>query len=477
MIEKIKAYVKKYHMLTDGDTVVAGVSGGADSVCLLFVLKELQKEIDFTLFVVHVNHKIRREAGEDACFVEELCRQLDLPFFLVEENVEDLAKAQGISTEEAGREVRYRAFEEALKENAPEAVLTGHGKIAVAHNSNDRAETMLFNLFRGTGIAGLCGIRPKRDNVIRPILCLSREEIETFLEERNLSYCIDKTNNEDTYTRNKIRHHILPFARQQVSEGVLENMTRTGDLMQETEDFINTEVEKAYGKCVQKKDAEVCVNVEGLLCNHSLIRKHLILRSIEDLVSTKKDISAIHVRDVLGLFEQTGNRQISLPYGILVRREYENVVFEKRDSLPCGEPTISAGLDLPLDRNCIVSVPGLGELEISAFSYEKNMDIPQNQYTKWFDYDKIDKPLKIRNRKPGDFLTINKALSKKSIQDYMVDEKIPKAQRDKLWLVTEQEHVLWVVGYRISEKYKVNENTKTVLQIQLRGGHGDGRTY
>ncbi len=471
MIEKIKAYVRKHHMLSDGDTVVAGVSGGADSVCLLFVLKELQREVDFTLFVVHINHKIRPEAGEDACFVEELCRQLNVPYFLVEENVEALAREKGISTEEAGREVRYKAFEKILRENAPEAVLAGRGKIAVAHNSNDRAETMLFNLFRGTGIAGLCGIRPKRDNVIRPILCLGREEIETFLEERKISYCIDKTNNEDTYTRNKIRHHIIPFAKEAVSEGVLENMNRTGDLMQETEEFVNLEVEKAYLRCAKSGEAKVYVSVEQLLENHSLIRKHVIFRAIEDLVSTKKDINAIHIRDVLSLFEQTGNRQISLPYGIFVRREYENVVFETPASFVCEQNVFGNSFELPWDRDSVVSVPGLGELVISIFSYEKNMDIPRNQYTKWFDYDKIEKPLKIRNRKTGDFLTINKTLSKKSIQDYMVDEKIPKAQRDKLWLVAEQEHVLWVLGYRISEKYKVNENTKTVLQIQLRGGH------
>ena len=471
MIEKVKAYVKKHHMLSDGDVVVAGVSGGADSVCLLFVLKELQQEIDFNIRVVHVNHKIREEAGEDACFVEELCRQLQVPFFGVEENVEELARAKGISTEEAGREVRYKAFEEILRQQDAEAFAKGKAKIAVAHNSNDRAETMLFNLFRGTGIAGLGGIRPVRDNVIRPVLCLTREEIECFLKERGISYCIDKTNNEDTYTRNKIRHHILPIATGQVSEGALENMNRTADLMLETQDFINSVVGEAFKKCVLVEEKQIRINTTNFMENHSLIRKQLILKVIEIVIFTKKDISSVHVTDVLRLFEQSGNRQISLPYGILVRREYGEVIFEKRAESSREKWTERDSFDTPSDLNGTIYIAGLGELEFSTFSYEKNKDIPQNECTKWFDCDKIDKPLKIRNRKTGDYLTINKNLSKKTLQDYMVNEKIPKEKRDGLWLIAEESHVLWILGYRISEKYKVSENTKTVLQIQLRGGH------
>lgn len=467
MIHKIKAYVKKYHMLSSGDVVVAGVSGGADSVCLLFVLKELQLETDFKLMVVHVNHKIRREAGEDAAYVEKLCRRLQVPFFLIEEKVEELAKEQGLSTEEAGREVRYKAFRKILEEQAPQAVLNKTGKIAVAHNSNDRAETMLFNLFRGSGIAGLGSIRPVRDNIIRPLLCVSREEIEAFLKGREISFCIDKTNNEDTYTRNKIRHNILPYAKQ-MSGGVLEHMNSTADLMLETEDFVNQAVNEAYEMCVKSEDGYLGVSVAKMLKLHSLIQKQLILRVVETLISTKKDIGAVHVKDVLSLFEQEGNRQISLPYGICVRREYEKVIFGNAadENLPEAEEFVVDG-----SFEGTIHIPGLGELEISTFLYEKNMEIPQNQYTKWFDCDKIDRPLKVRNRRTGDFLTINKSLSKKSLQDYMVDEKIPKGQRDKIWLLAEESHVLWVLGYRISEKYKISENTKKILQIQLRGGH------
>lgn len=475
MIERVKNYIKKYHMLSDGDTVTAGISGGADSVCLLFVLKELQQEMNLTILAVHVNHKIRPEAGEDAAYVERLCSRLDVPFFLIEENVEELAKEQGISTEEAGREVRYQAFCRVLEEQASRALAAGKGKIAVAHNRNDRAETMLFHLFRGTGISGLGSIRPVRENIIRPLLCVSREEIERYLNERGISYCIDKTNNEDTYTRNKIRHHILPYAQQQISGNVLEHMSNTADLMLETEDFIRQAVANALEACAKNENGQIRIGVPELRKQHTLIQKQLILAVIAQLSSTKKDISAVHVRDVLRLFEEAGNRQVMLPYGILARREYEEVVF----ACPVREEekNVLCELEINPQRGGTILVPRLGELDFYTFSYEKNMDIPQNQYTKWFDCDKIDEPLKIRTRRTGDYLTINKRLSTKSIQDYMVDEKIPKEQRGQVWLVAEGSHVLWVLGHRISEKYKVSENTKTILQIQLRGGHGDGRAY
>ena len=210
MIEKVRKYIKQYDMLMPGDTVVAGVSGGADSLCLLFMLKEFAKEMPLQLAVVHVNHGIREEATEDAAYVKQICEELDVPFFLKEADVEGIAKSQGISTEEAGRNVRYEAFSEVLGEHFTA------GKIAVAHNANDRAETMLFHLFRGTGLTGLSGIKPVRGQIIRPLLCLSREEIEQYLVKKEIAFCIDRTNNEDTYTRNKIRHHILPFAEENI---------------------------------------------------------------------------------------------------------------------------------------------------------------------------------------------------------------------------------------------------------------------
>ena len=490
MFQKVSAYVEKNHMLSAGDTVVAGVSGGADSVCLLLVLSALQKEIPFALKVVHVNHRIRPEAAKDAAFVEELCKKLDVPFYLVERDVETVAKELGISTEEAGRKVRYEAFADAAgmleKPESAEAKVK-QAKIAVAHNLNDRAETMLFNLFRGSGLTGLCSIRPVRGGeipVIRPLLCVTRKEIEDFLKGKGMGWCEDATNAQDTYTRNRIRQHVLPYAEENVAAGAVANMGRAADILAETEDFVKSQTREAYTECVERKvgQAEIILWANKVAGLHILLQKQLIMQCLEELTPAKKDITHVHVEDILSLFTKSANREIALPYGIKARREYERVILEK--GKPAGSLLIhedvgeNSFFPVEIDLQEIVNTAGetairLSDAEsmtFSVFNYEQSLNIPQNQYTKWFDYDKIEKSLTIRTRAAGDYLTINAALSKKTIQDYMVEEKIPKAKRDEILLLAEDKHILWVVGHRISSKYKIDETTKRILQVQIGGG-------
>ncbi|MBQ2576517.1 MAG: tRNA lysidine(34) synthetase TilS, partial [Lachnospiraceae bacterium] len=210
--KKVFSYIEEHHMLETGDLVVAGVSGGADSVCLLFVLLSYAKIHPIKIAVVHMDHKIRPESGEDADFVRRLCEENNLPFYLYEKQINDMAVEMKCSTEEAGRMARYQAFSEVadkLSKEMTDSEKKAKVKIAIAHNKNDTCETMLFHLFRGSGLKGLCGILPVRDKLIRPLLCLQRSEIETYLAEMGVSYCTDATNAEDDYTRNRIRHNIL----------------------------------------------------------------------------------------------------------------------------------------------------------------------------------------------------------------------------------------------------------------------------
>ena len=525
-LDKVSTYVEKYHMLSAGDTVAAGVSGGADSVCLLFVLSALQKKIPFRLMVVHVNHKIRNEAGEDAAYVQKLCEGMQVPFYLYEKDVKRIARREGISTEEAGRNIRYEAFREVLTKCAsaeykateeeikeagktPEAAGTemrtapeaetlsrnagGHLKIAVAHHKNDRAETVLFHLFRGTGPVGLEGIRPTREDrdgieVIRPLLDVSRTEIEAYLKELQIGWCEDATNGEDDYCRNRIRHNILPYAEEQIAPGAVGNICRTADLLQEMNDFAGQETKKAWLDCAQESgvagEKHICFDCEKFSRYHSFLQKNMLLYALEQLTPHRKDMGAVHVDYLLSLFQRPGNREIFLPYGLIAGREYGSVVI--RDGKNTGiqmsagmQPGTSVSVDLPK--------PGEGEREVflpdgnsvifSIINCEKSINIPQNRYTKWFDYDKIEKSLVLRTRQKGDFLTIDDRFSRKSIQDYMVNEKIPCAIREEMLLLCEGNHVLWVPGYRISSFYKINENTKYILQVQLRGGQIDVGTY
>ena len=231
-LEKIENYIRQYHMIEKGDRIVIGVSGGADSVCLLMALCSLQEKLGFQVLVCHVNHELRgEEAAQDEAYVEMLCHKMQVPFFAFHENVELIAKKRKESLEEAGRYVRRQAFEQLCREQ-------GGTKIATAHHSNDNAETMLLNMARGTGLRGLCGIRPVYGKWIRPLLELSREEIEQWLKDCGISYCIDETNQEDEYTRNRIRHHIIPVLEEQVNTRAVEHFVKLSEQAEEIYEYL-----------------------------------------------------------------------------------------------------------------------------------------------------------------------------------------------------------------------------------------------
>jgi tRNA(Ile)-lysidine synthase len=489
---KVKAYIEKYQMLVPGDTVVLGVSGGADSVCLLLMLCELAKEMPLKLIVAHVNHGIREEGKKDAAYVERLCEERRLPFFLIEEDVQALAKEEKLSEEEAGRIVRYRAFAHILEQNSKDEKVndkitdgkvaygkiaggeTAYGKIAVAHNAGDRVETMLFHLFRGTGLSGASGIKPVRGNIIRPLLCLERGEIEEYLNGNQVSFCIDHTNLEDTYTRNRIRNHILPLAEKEICRGAVTHMWEAADMLLEAEEYIKKQSQKVYNECRIEQDEtcgaqplRVVLRADMLASQEPFMQKQVLLKALEELTESRKDITSVHVEEIRKLLSKQGSKQVSLPYGLTAAKEYDRLIlfdgdFEKslfKERKGIGSLSVS----IP---GC-VSVPGLGMAEFSVFSHEKTQIIPEKSYTKWFDYDRITRSLLFRTRETGDYLTINEDLSKKTLKDYMIGEKIPKNKRGELYVLADGNHILWVPGHRISQYYKVTEYTKRILQVEI----------
>ncbi len=486
IIRKVRGYVEKYRMVLPGDTVVAGVSGGADSVCLLLLLKELAEEMRLRLVGVHVNHGIRgAEAERDAAFVKELCARFEVPYVLVEKDVKAYAKRARLSEEEAGREVRYRAFERVLEEHM--GGMEGKGKIAVAHNANDQAETVLFHLLRGAGLAGLSGIRPVRGRVIRPVLCLKREEIEAYLREREVSFCIDRTNMEDTYTRNRIRNHIFPYVEKEVCHGAVGHICEAAELVAEAEEYIRRQAQEAYLRCLMdgKKEGVVEFDVGGLLAEAPFLRRQALLLGLGQVTDGRKDISACHMKEMEALLGKEGSKQLSLPYGVVVRKEplkglqRLTIRKEEKERLEERKPD-PIGILIPGEAE----VPGVGKVAFTLLESDRmpagsglegffsgnSQFIPQKSYTKWFDYDRITKSLVFRIREKGDYFTVHGNRSRKKLKDYMIDEKIPREQRDKIYILAEGNHVLWVPGYRISEYYKVTRETKHILQVQLGGG-------
>ncbi len=491
--EKVSAYISGHHMLCPGDRVAVGVSGGADSVCLLFLLLSLRRKMDLSLAAVHVNHCLRKEAGEDARYVEKLCAEQGVAFFLVERDVEKEAKALKCSVEEAGRKVRYEAFGQAAESFRAD-------KIAVAHNSNDRSETMLFHLFRGSGIRGLGSIRPVRGNIIRPLLCLERREIEAYLADRGIDYCRDASNDKDCYTRNRIRRNVLPYVEKEIAPGCIPRMAQTAELLSEAEDYLEEQTLAAAEGCAACSGRGVAdlryeVSVEGLLQCHPFMQKRVLFHLVKSLSPRAKDISRVHIESLCGLFAgEGGSRMACLPFGIVGRREYGRVILEREEAaaqgfagMPAGQManpiTTGSRTSIPINGMPINGMPINGQGErilvwgnfraeyaVLDNSAEKNQEIPQNEYTKWFDCDKIIKSPEIRSRRTGDYLTLadhEGKLIHQSLKDFLINRKVPAGERDGIPLLADGSHILWVVGYRISEHYKVSAHTKHILQVRV----------
>lgn len=438
-------------MFEAGDTIVVGVSGGADSVCLLFLLDVIRSRYDLSLRAVHVHHGLRKAADDDVSYTEELCRYLDIPCRVVRVNAAEEAKRTGCGIEEAGRALRYRAFEE-------EADSCG-GKIAVAHHMEDQAETVLFHLCRGTGMNGLKGMLPVSGRIIRPILPLSRPEIEEILTDAGISWREDESNDEDMYARNRIRHRILPLMEKEINSASAVHLYQLSVDAAMTEDYMAGQTAEAAGRCVTK-DGDILT--DRLLSEHPAIQRRILLDVLSAHAGRRKDISRVHAEALLELCGGEGSGECSLPYGITAVRIYNRITFRKNTGK--------------------IPDTGIGTLPMHAQDYEIRV-LPVQEtapceasepYTKYFDYDKITEYPVLRTRQKGDRITIHFGGHTKSLSREMIDLKIPKELRDRIILPAFGNEILWIPGMRTNAAYPVTESTKTVLAIRYLGNTPDG---
>lgn len=463
MVNKILQFIEDKKMLLPNDRVIVGVSGGADSVCLLNILNQIKNVIPIQIYVVHIEHGIRGEESlKDAKFVRELAKSYQVDFKMYAYDVLTEAKNRGLGTEEMARILRYEAFEQARNE-------FHCNKIAVAHNKNDNVETLLLHLFRGSGLKGLSGIMPVRDQVIRPLLCVERSEIEEYLNKHHIEYRTDQTNFEDDYTRNKIRLNVVPYVQENINKQMISHVDMASKMIYEAWEYLEEETYKVYNECVEKKEQEAHIKISKLNYVSDILKKNIIRKCIGNVSKSLKDISNVHVESVLALRGQQVGKVIHLPYGLLAKRNYEEIVITKVKDAGCGKK-----------ESISIQVPGTYlfkglQFEFSLEEKEKNQIIPEKIYTKWFDYDKIGNDLQLRTRETGDYLVVNSCRGTKKLKSYFIDEKIEREKRDDIPILCDKNHALWVVGYRISEAYKVSENTKKILKVQVNGGKDNGR--
>ena len=450
MIKKVKDCIKENKLICLKDHIVVGVSGGADSMCLLHILKSIQEEYDLDLTVAHINYGMRKEAKEDATFVEEMCEKWEIPYKEHSCNIVEIAKCTKRSEEEVGRNERYEFFEKVRKDN-------GDNKIAVAHTMNDQAETMLMRLIRGSGITGLGAMVAKRDIIIRPLLTVSREDVEAYCNQHHIEFKEDKTNKTDLYTRNRLRRHVLPMLKKDFNPKAVEAIAQAASQLQEVEQYLIQETQMAYQKVVSQDLKDYLIQIEPFLSYHPTIQGRVIRMVIEVYIGSLKNINYININDVLGLFHKQSGKMIHIGHQAVVMREHGYIRITKEKNKP------KFSFNLAMGSNEVVQCNK--KVELSPCDDSKSKQRHENAYTKNIDYDKISGNLQIRNRQPGDRILL-KGGSKK-LKDFFIDEKIPRTCRDDVLLIADNKNIIWVVGYRLSEAYYVTDKTKKVLEIQI----------
>ncbi|GCD09195.1 tRNA(Ile)-lysidine synthase [Clostridium tagluense] len=457
MWHKVMNFIKENSMFDKGDKVIVAVSGGPDSTCLLYILNELKEELGIKLFGAHINHCLRGlEADRDEEYAKKTCESLNIDFYSKKVDVHRISEEKSISCEMAGREVRYEFFSELM-------IKLTASKIALAHNANDQAETILMRIMRGTGIEGMVGIKPVRDKIyVRPILHLSRSEIEKYCDDNNIQPRIDKSNAEKIYARNKVRLDLIPYIEENFNKDVINTINRLSDILKKDNDYLENISEKEYKKHCVIGDQMVIINKNAFL-KHEAILSRIIRQSLLAVNHNLYNFEKIHIWNIIELQKHDTGKSIMLPQDIIVENCYGDVhihIHKKVTEVNNKEYCLKVN-----EKNFIQSLNRV--IEIDVISKLQFIEGKENDYIMYFDYDKIVEPITLRYRKQGDKFVPLGMKGNKKLKDLFMDLKIHKDKRNEIPLICFGPDIAWVVGYRISEKFKVSKNTKNILQIRI----------
>lgn len=454
MYSKVLKTIEKYEMLKKGDRVVVGLSGGADSSSLVHILAGLRAEYDLDITAVHINHGIRGdEADRDEMFANNLCDKLGIKFIAYHCDVPKEAKIRSMGEEEAGRFIRYEKFRETADN-------IGGAKIAVAHNENDMAETLLMHLCRGTGLKGLAGIKPVNGNIIRPILYCSRSEIEQYCRDNDIDFCTDSTNLKIDYTRNKVRQILLPWLEKEINSSAGTNIAKAAELLREEENYIEDLAEKLYSKVIiSSYEKKLTVNADILMQENAVMRRRVLRLALRTFRKDLKDYSRINVENADDILMGETGRRISLPGNLIVEKSYGdlNIILKTAEKANTFEYAIPIG-----ER---VYVQEANKFIYLSLSEKENLNARfSNICTKTADYDKINGEIKFRTRCAGDSIGIRNG--RKKLKDLFIDEKVPVQKRDTIPILACGNKVI-LISDRLGEDFYIKPETKKVLYIYI----------
>lgn len=455
IFEKVLSTIKKYNLIEDGDRIVLGISGGPDSVTLLHILNRLKEKMDIKIYAAHLNHQIRGlKAEEDAFYVAEICESMGIMCFLKSIDVPKYCKENGFSIEEGARYLRYEMFEE-IK------IKTKSNKIALGHNMNDQAETMLMRIIRGTGLKGLKGIDYIReDGVIRPLLDIDRKDIEAYCDNNNLNPRTDESNLETIYTRNKIRLDLIPYIDENFDCNIKEALVRMSSSLKFDNDFIEKEAERFFYEVSKISKDRVDIDIQLYKSLHNAIKLRILKMGINKILGDTKQIELKHINDIIELeAENKIDKKINLPRGIIVYRNKDFITITNKEIVI---EEVEFLYNIPNEAFVKIKEIGL-VVQTQKVSINKFKNMKKDSNSRGFDLDKIKGSLVITSRKQGDKIKLSNGTKK--IKDLFIDLKIPKEERSKIPILKDDNGILLVGDYRVSEDYKIDLNTKEVLKV------------
>ncbi len=484
MLENVWSFICRHQLFVSGDLVVVGVSGGADSMALLHVLNSFRNRLNLRLYVAHLNHGIRgEEAIEDAAFVKAAAGYLGIPCFLGEADVPEIAGKQKLSIEDAARKARYEFLFQVIRK-------VGGDKIAVAHNANDQAETLLLHLINGTGPEGLVGMRPASGLVVRPFLEVKRGEIEAYCISRKIPFRTDSSNAEMTFIRNRIRHQVMPVLAE-YNPNIVEALLRTAEIIRGENDYIEEEtfsvavealsvVGQTVGQTVGQSAGQTAgqtISLEGkVFARLNLALQRRLLRLLyRKLAGASASLEFSHVERIREfiLLGQTG-KLLDLPGQVWVEKTYSGADFyvsapgelEKEHDAHWGEITLEVPgitcLDV-VNARIQAAIYVLGEVKAKVYSAA-----PEEAF---LDLERLEYPLTVGPVKQGDVFHPLGSSGKKKVKDFFIDVKVPVQQRKMVPVVSDSQGIVWIAGWRIDERAKVTDNTRHVLHLRINESH------
>lgn len=460
IIPKVIATIQRHGMLEHGDHVVVGVSGGADSMCLLHVLLALRDKWNLRLTVAHLDHMLRGEQSRmEADFVQEWSKRLGLTCIVEHRDVGKYRGRSCTSLQEAARTARYEFLTSVLDR-------VGAQRIALGHNADDQAETVLMRLLRGAALTGLAGMMPVRDGrIIRPLIYVQRIQIEEYLRHHSIVYFPDTSVHEQHYLRNKIRHHLLPLLKEQYNPQIIATLTRTARALRGDEAALEALAARAAAESFVRKDAGILFSLEKLRSEALPLRPRIVRQMIKISTGDLRRITFWHIDRICRLVEESGpSKTVHLPGGIVCAREYDMLVFRR---VPATSTGYYYCFDALPDRVEISEIGKTILFEITTPPDDLGELMAPSGDRVCIDYDAVRMPLVIRNWQPGDRFKPLGLSGTKKLQDFFSDRKIPRSQRPLVPIVLFQDKIAWVCGYQIDDSFKVRRETIKIVSMRV----------